>query len=245
MKLKTLIVDDEHAARKEIRFHLQKCDALEIVGEASNTEEAHTLVTSLKYDLLVLDINLPGGTVFSLIEKISHMPDKPYIVFVTGHEHFAADAFGVDAVDYVMKPIDPMRIKKAIQKVLNLAALEKKEIKEKPTRNVGLIPVELKEKTLLIPEQDIVFFYADDDYTFLNTQKNRYLIRQTLKELEQRLNPELFTRCHRSYLVNLKKIHIVSQQPNGTLILTVSDDKQSKVPVSRAQAKRVRQLLGI
>lgn len=246
MKLKTLIVDDEHAARKELRHHLEKCENIEVIGEATNTIEAHHIVNALEYDLLILDINLPGGSAFKLIEEIQHLPKRPYIVFVTGHEHFAADAFGVDAIDYIMKPVDPKRLKKALNKVLHIAALGKPETKEKPaSRNVGLIPVDIKDKTLLIPEQEILFFYAQDDYTFLKTQSAKYITKFTLKELEERVSKDNFNRCHRSYLVNLKRVKEVLPQANGTLILKVNDKENSEVAVSRAQAKKMRELLGL
>ena len=247
MKLKTLIVDDEHAARKELRHHLEKCENLEVIGEATNTIEAHHLISALDYDLLILDINLPGGSAFKLIEQIKDEKKKPYIVFVTGHANFAADAFGADAVDYVMKPIDPKRLKKALNKVLHIAALGKPHAKEmpQPSRKIGLIPVDIKEKTLLIPEQAVIYFYAEDDYTFLKTVETKYITKFTLKELEERVDKENFNRCHRSYLVNLKRVNEVSPQPNGTLILTVNDKENSKVPVSRAQAKKLREILGL
>lgn len=248
MKLKTLIVDDEHAARKELRHYLEKCDALEIIGEATNAVEAQQLITALQYDLLFLDINLPGGSAFKLIEKLCDQQRKPWIVFVTAHENFAADAFGVDAVDYVLKPIDPLRLKKAIQKVINLASIGNitdTPPTEKQNFKVGLVPVDFKERTILIPEQDVIYFYAEDDYTFLKTTSTKYLTKFTLRELEQRLSSETFIRCHRSYLLNLKSVIEVSPQSNGTIVLTVNDNIKSKVPVSRAQAKRLREVLGI
>lgn len=243
MKLKTLIIDDEYSAREELRHYLKKYDILEVIGEAGNAIEAIHLITELNSNLLFLDISLPGGSAFSVIEKIQHMPQKPWIIFVTAHDNFAADAFEVDAIDYIMKPIDPLRLKKALQKVFKLVNFEEKE--NKPTIKVGLIPVDIKEKTILIPEKDIVFFEAQDDYTYVKTLTNKYLTGFTLRELEARVSKEQFMRCHRSYLLNLARVIEVSSQANGTLLLTVNDEVSSKVPVSRAQTKKVRQLLGM
>ncbi len=246
-KLRVLIVDDEYPARKELRFYLEKYDNLQVVGEAINVREAMELIKALDYTILFLDINMPGSSGLDLGKALQNETKSPYIIFITAHEEFALDAFKVDAVDYILKPIDPQRLDKALQKIFQLVktSTPKQEDKPKEKKVLGLIPVDYKGKTILIEEENIFFIYASNDYTYIKTAHEKYLTRFTLKELEQRLNPNLFYRCHRSYLVNIKKAREVIPLYNGTLILTVDDDLKSEVPVSRSQTKKIRQLLGL
>lgn len=252
MPLKALIVDDEYPARKELRYLLEKYPEIQIVGEAANAHEALELIDALDYSILFLDIDMPGFSGLELTRRIKEMAKSPYVIFVTAHEQFALEAFSVDAVDYLLKPIDPSHLDRDIGKILK--RIEEKSIASKPqeteretrgTTSLGLIPVEYKGKTILLEEKDIIFIYASKDYTFIKTAREKYLSRFTLKELEQRLYPYHFYRCHRSYLVNIKKTREVIPLYNGTLVLIVDDEEKSEVPVSRAQAKKIRQLLGI
>lgn len=251
MPLKALIVDDEYPAREELRYLLKEHPEVQIVGEATNAYEALELVAAMDYTILFLDIDMPGFTGLELARRIRETNKSPYIIFITAHEQFALDAFNVDAVDYLLKPIVPARLEKSIRKiqdrVLQQAKVEKpkEEAPKTTSANLGLIPVEFQGKTILVEEKNIFFIHASNDYTYIKTAKEKYLTRFTLKELEQRLDATQFYRCHRSYLVNIKKAKEVIPLYNGTLVLIVDDEENSEVPVSRAQAKRIRQLLGI
>ncbi|MBO8168742.1 MAG: LytTR family transcriptional regulator DNA-binding domain-containing protein [Thermoanaerobacteraceae bacterium] len=246
-KLKVLIVDDEYPARKELRHYLSKYDNLQVIGEATNAIEAMELIKALDYTILFLDINMPGSSGLELSKTLQDSKNSPYVIFVTAHEEFALEAFKVNAIDYILKPVDPKRLDKALQKVFHLveATRPKNERGDQNKAPLGLIPVEHKGKTILLEEQDIVFVYASNDYTYIKTASEKYLTRFTLKELEQRLNPHLFQRCHRSYLVNIRKAREVIPLYNGTLVLTVDDKEKSEVPVSRSQSKKIRKLLGL
>ncbi|HHY59859.1 MAG TPA: response regulator transcription factor [Clostridia bacterium] len=251
MPLKALIVDDEYPAREELRYLLEKHPEIQVVGEATNAYEAMELIEALDYAVLFLDIDMPGFTGLELAQKIKERDKAPLVVFITAHEEFALDAFAVDAVDYLLKPIDPARLAKTVQKIQEIMSLRSSTPKnheaERKTgsAHLGLIPVEFQGKTILLAEENIVYVHASNDYTYIKTARERYLTRFTLKELEQRLNPDQFYRCHRSYLVNIKKAKAVIPLYNGTLILIVDDAEKSEVPVSRAQAKRIRQILGL
>ncbi|MEW6662827.1 MAG: LytR/AlgR family response regulator transcription factor [Bacillota bacterium] len=251
MVLKALIVDDEYPARNELRYLLEKYDYVQVVGEAANAREAMLLIHALDYSIVFLDIAMPGLSGLELSKIISEMDRPPLVVFVTAHEEYAVEAFGVNAVDYLLKPVDTRRLDKTMAKVLQLIQAnpptktgEPKEVEEK-RKSLGLIPVEHKGKTILVDEKNIVYLYASNDYTFIKTNKEKYLTRFTLKDLEKRLNPHLFFRCHRSYLVNIKKAKEVVPMVNGTLVLVVDDAEKSEVPVSRSQAKTIRSLLGM
>lgn len=250
MVLKALIVDDEYPARKELRYLLENHPEIQVVGEAADSYEALELIHAVDYAILFLDIDMPGFTGLELAKRIQETEKTPHIIFITAHEQFALNAFNVDAVDYLLKPIDPSRLAKAINKVADriktYGPIKKSpEEKKSDAVNLGLIPVEHHGKTILLEENNIIFAHASQDYTFIHTANERYFSRFTLKELETRLNPQQFYRCHRSYLINIKKTKEVTPLYNGTLILTVDDLKKSEVPVSRSQAKQIRQILGL
>ncbi|MFA5536387.1 MAG: LytTR family DNA-binding domain-containing protein [Bacillota bacterium] len=250
MNLKVLIVDDEYPARMELRYLLESHPEIQVVGEAADSYEALELIKAVDYAILFLDIDMPGFSGLELAKKVQNSDKKPCIIFITAHEQFAFNAFGVDAVDYLLKPIDPARLAKAINKAAARvkdanATKKQKEETTADTVKLGLIPVEHGGRTILLKENNIVFARASQDYSYIHTAKENFLTRFTLKELETRLDPQQFYRCHRSYLVNIKMAKEVTPLYNGTLILTLDDAKNSEIPVSRSQAKQMRKILGI
>jgi len=267
MKLKALIVDDEYSARQELRYALSEFDNVEIVGEATNAQEALTLIKALDYQILFLDISMPGMNGLELGMAIQELPRRPYIIFITAHDEYAVRAFDVDAVDYLLKPVEFTRLKRAVQRVWKLtqeltsiavkvvsgtdneveensdSAVLKRELHSTPLR-IGRIPAEKKGKTLLIDEYDVFYAFTEQDYVYLKIFDDKLHTRFTLKELENRLNPAIFFRSHRCYLVNLYKVKEIIPFFNGTYNLLVDDKENSEVPVSRLQAKRLRKILG-
>jgi len=251
MKIRTLIVDDEYPARQELRYLLGEIPEIEVVGEAATASEALALIRAVDYSLLFLDIEMPGLSGLELAKEINALPRPPYIVFVTAYDEYALKAFEVNAVDYLLKPIEAKRLKKAIDKVKKLIqenGLNRGEEKIAPMREGGKldrIPAEKGGKTVLIGEQDIIFAFTEQDYVYLKTFQDKYFTRFTLKELEARLNPTVFFRCHRCFIVNLQKVREIVPFFNGTYTLVVDDKDKSEVPVSRAQAKKLRKILGL
>ena len=259
MKLKTLIVDDEYPARQELRYALSEFDNVEIVGEAANAKEALALVKALDYTVLFLDISMPGMSGLELGRAIQELPNPPYVIFVTAYDEYAVQAFEVDAVDYLLKPIEPRRLKQAIEKVMKAAkeetpSSEKDEetaeasaVKSKPEEKqiqIDRIPAEKMGKTVLINEADIIYAFTEQDYVYIKTFNDKLLTRFTLKDLEARLNVNSFFRTHRCYIVNLHKVKEIVPFFNGTYNLVVEDKEGGEVPVSRAQAKKLRKILG-
>ncbi|MEW6622561.1 MAG: LytTR family transcriptional regulator DNA-binding domain-containing protein [Bacillota bacterium] len=250
MKLKALIVDDEYPARRELRYLLEEFAQVEVVGEATNAAEAQHLINALDYSIIFLDIQMPGVTGIELSRQIKDNPQKPYVIFVTAHEEYALDAFAVDAVDYLLKPVTIQRLREAMAKIESriaktLPAPVKQSTYDNQSANLEIIPIESQGKTVLLNHTDIVYVNAQNDYCIFKTYDKKFLARFTLKELETRLSSSIFFRCHRSYLVNIKKIREVTPLYNGTLLLAVDDKEKSEVPVSRSQAKQIRQLLGL
>lgn len=260
-KLKALIVDDEYPARQELRFALESFDNIEIVGEAANAHEAMELIKALDYDVLFLDISMPGMSGLELGSTIQEMPKRPFIIFVTAYDEFAVSAFEVSAVDYILKPVEQNRLKKAIDKVVKLTrepasiadagAAGGRESKAglidqdfQDYIKIDRIPAERQGKTILVDESDIVYAFTERDSVYIKTYSDKLLTRFTLKELTARLNPRVFFRTHRCYLVNLHKVKEIIPFFNGTYNLIVEDMERSEVPVSRAQAKKLRKILG-
>ncbi|SFG00247.1 two component transcriptional regulator, LytTR family [Desulfotomaculum arcticum] len=258
MKLKALIVDDEYPARQELRFLLNNFDNIEIVGEAANAQEALALIKALDYQILFLDISMPGMTGLELGAAIQGLPQQPHVIFVTAYDEYAVQAFEVNAVDYLLKPVEPGRLKKAIDKVVKANHensgtntdkagndTDKAKAKIDPSKiRIDRIPAEKQGKTVLVAESDIFYAFTEQDYIYIKTFTDKLLTRFTLKELEARLNPQVFFRTHRCYLVNLHKVREIVPFFNGTYNLVVEDKENSEVPVSRAQAKKLRKILG-
>ncbi|ACV64480.1 two component transcriptional regulator, LytTR family [Desulfofarcimen acetoxidans DSM 771] len=259
MKLKTLIVDDEYPARQELRYALSEFDNVEIVGEAANAKEALSLIKALDYTVLFLDISMPGMNGLELGRAIQDLPNRPYVIFVTAYDEYAVQAFEVDAVDYLLKPVEPRRLKQAIEKVMKAVgesapAVEKDEeavdisagkVKQEPKQiQIDRIPAEKMGKTVLINEADIIYAFTEQDYVYIKTHNDKLLTRFTLKDLEARLNTNSFFRTHRCYIVNLHKVKEIVPFFNGTYNLVVEDKEGGEVPVSRAQAKKLRKILG-
>lgn len=261
LKLKALIVDDEYPARQELRHALNNTEDVEIVGEATNAQEALALIKALDYQVLFLDISMPGMSGLELGAIIQELPKRPHIVFVTAYDEYAVSAFEVNAVDYILKPFEPKRLKKAIDKVIKITreagalhnagepkAERDAETKTSPATNqirLERVPAEKQGKTILIAESDIFYAFTEQDYVYIKTFDNKLFTRFTLKELEARLNPNVFFRTHRCYLVNLHKVKEIVPFFNGTYNLTVEDKETSEVPVSRAQAKKLKKILGL
>ncbi|MCL6477718.1 MAG: response regulator [Peptococcaceae bacterium] len=261
MKLKALIVDDEYPARQELRFALSSFENIEIVGEATNAQEALALIKALDYQVLFLDISMPGMSGLELGSAIQELPRQPHVIFITAYDEYAVQAFEVNAVDYLLKPVEPSRLKKAIDKVLRItqevsapessaAYQEPQEAETRPAPaqqgqiKIDRIPAEKQGKTVLVAESDIFYAFTEQDYIYIKTFADKLFTRFTLKELEARLNPSIFFRTHRCYLVNLHKVKEIVPFFNGTYNLVVEDKENSEVPVSRAQAKKLRRILG-
>lgn len=269
MKLKALIVDDEYPARKELRFLLNKFENIEVVGEATNAQEALTLIKALDYSILFLDIEMPGMNGLEVGARVQEMPNPPHVVFVTAYDEYAVRAFEVNAVDYILKPFDEKRLTQTINKIVKITQQQQQQAGgalaggtpvetqdpaqdnlvsggQKPQHiKIDRIPAEKQGKTILVNESDIIFAFTEQDYVYIKTFSDKLFTRFTLKELESRLNPSIFFRTHRCYLVNLHKVKEIIPFFNGTYTLIVEDNEKSEVPVSRAQAKKLRKILGM
>lgn len=244
--LKALIVDDEYPAREEMRYLLSQNPHVEVVGEAASGKEALALIQALDYDLVFLDINMPQYTGLELGNMIQDMDHPPYIIYITAYDQYALQAFQVNAVDYLLKPVEEDKLSKAIEKVLRF---KNQKVEESPERTAVFPPllrisVEHKGKILLLDVSEIYFAYSEGSYVFVHTYKEEYLTKYTLNFLESRLDSAQFFRCHRSYLVNLSKIKEITPFFQGTYHIRLTDAAQKEIPVSRRQGKELKKLLG-
>lgn len=236
MAFKALVVDDEAPARSELRYLLDEAGGVEVVGEASNASEAFQLIKAIPYDVIFLDIDMPGLSGVQLAELLAELERQPSIIFVTAHSEHAVKAFEVAATDYLVKPVELDRLRTAIAR---LAPAHQEEAR------VERIPVEKAGKKLLLQVEDIHYIMAKDDYSYLHTEGERYLSTISLAQLERRLEPSGFFRVHRRYLVNLSRVHEVVPMYGGTLLLTLNDREATQVPVSRRRVPALKKALGI
>ena len=236
MTIKALVVDDEAPARAELRFLLDEVGGVEVVGEASNASEAFQLIKAIPYDVVFLDIDMPGLSGMQLAETLASLDRRPAIVFVTAHGEHAVKAFEVAAADYLVKPVETERLRTAIERLAPA-----------PAEGVRIerIPVEKAGKKLLLQVDDIFYVMAKDDYSYLHTDGERYLSTISLAQLEKRLELSGFFRVHRRYLVNLAKVREVVPMYGGTLLLTLRDREETQIPVSRRRVPSLKKAIGL
>ncbi len=234
--LKALVVDDEAPARSELRYLLDEAGGVEVVGEASNAVEALQLIKAIPYDVVFLDIDMPGLSGVELAEQLSTMDRPPSIVFVTAHSEHAVKAFEVAANDYLVKPVEVTRLRQCIERL--------RPAQGTPAR-IERIPVEKAGRKLLLQVEDISYIMAKDDYSYLHTDRERYLSTISLAQLETKLEAQGFFRVHRRYLVNLARVKEVVPMYGGTMLLTLDDHDATQVPVSRRRVPSLKRSLGL
>jgi DNA-binding LytR/AlgR family response regulator len=246
-RARCLIVDDEAPARAELRFLLQSFPDIQVVGEASNAEEAAVLLDSLEYDIVLLDIRMPGGTGLDLARRLHDRDDPPAVVFTTAYPDYAVEAFDLAAADYLVKPFDEERLGRAVRRALGTAETDEPAAEAPtavPPQLASRIAVQRNGRTVLIDPGTIVYASASRGYSYLKLTDDRVLTTYTLAGLERRLD-ERFFRSHRSYLVNLRYVRELMSDYQGGLVLVMDDAERSRVEVSRRQAAALRRALGI
>lgn len=251
MVLKALIVDDEYPAREELRFRLEKYEDVEIIGEATNAREAMRLIEALDYDVVFLDVQMPGVNGMDLARQLRARPVPPRLVFVTAHDHYAVPAFEMRAVDYLLKPFDEDRLAETIQRLREAhqgprATEEAARSEERRAAPIATwVMAERDDRQIPVPFSDIVFIFSEGYNVYLQTASERLVTRYTLQELTDRLPSDQFFRCHRSYLVNIYQVKELSPYFNGAYLLRMKDKAHSEVLVSRANVKRLKELFSI
>lgn len=245
MGIRTLLIDDERLARVELRKLLKEHPSIEVVEEAANVMEALDKIDSLKPDLVFLDIQMPGKTGFDLLAELDR---SPQVIFTTAHHEYALKAFEVNALDYLMKPIDPMRLADAVQKVQQLEAA-----RMGPVEGDGLLNGVLSEndqvfvkdgdRCWFVKLNEIRFFESVGNYARVFFGANKPMILKSLNALEDRLDPKLFFRTNRKHIVNLRMIEKIEPYFNGGLLLELKGG--DKIEVSRRQTLRFKEMMSL
>lgn len=236
--LKAIIVDDEAPARSELRYLLDEVGGVEVVAEAAGVREAIEKLKEYPCDVMFLDINMPEATGLQLAEALQHLKFPPAVVFITAYSEHALDAFEVNAIDYLVKPVETDRLAQAITRVREQVSLQVQAQKSKR------IPVEKGRKKIFIEIDKIRYIMARDDYARLQTDTDHYFTNISLAQLEKHLDGYGFFRVHRTYLVNLSMIEEIESATGGTLMLTLKDVDE-KIPVSRRRVSALKKILGL
>jgi DNA-binding LytR/AlgR family response regulator len=232
--MRVLVVDDEAPARSELLHLLGAHDGIE-ADEAAGAAEA--LVRAREaYDAIFLDIQMPGLTGLDVAALVRAAPSPPAIVFVTAHAEYAVEAFAIEAFDYLLKPVDPERLARVVERLR-----ERGGEAEPPPRRIPVVAA--GGGTELVDIDQVHYAQADGDYCRVHTYDRSYLATVSLGELEESLPPQRFTRIHRSHLVNLGKVAAIKRAGNDRMRLVLDDAARTELDVARRQSRRVRELL--
>jgi DNA-binding LytR/AlgR family response regulator len=234
--IRALIVDDEAPARGELRYLLSAHAELEVVGEAASAREALALAGSIRYDAVFLDVEMPEMTGLEVARLVLDRRERPAVVFVTAHERYAVDAFAVEAFDYLVKPVDPARLARVVERLTHSRRAAVPEVEKVPVVSAG------GAKTLL--DYDAIHWIeADGDYSRVHTYDRAYLATAPLGELEERLTGHGFARVHRSHVVNLAKVAAVRRAGPDRIRLALDDEAKTELDVARRQTRALRERL--
>ena len=242
-----MIVDDEAPARSELRFLLEQTGKVDPITEAPSVRFAIEMLMGTKFDVVFLDISMPGASGLQLAEALYKLKNPPAIVFVTAYSDHAVEAFDVDAVDYLMKPVEEARLDRAIERVLARVRPEESDQPSKSkhrSTSIERVPVEKGGRKVLIPVDQIRFIMAKDDYSCIFTEDDRYLSTTSLAQFESKLGEFGFFRVHRRYIVNLAFVEDVESLSSGAIQLGVSGVEE-RVPVSRRRVVPLKKALNL
>ena len=232
--MKALIVDDEPLARRELRRLLVAHPSIQIVGEAGEIDEAHERIESLAPGVVFLDIQMPGGSGFDLLAQLDWIPR---IIFTTAYDRYAVKAFDVNALDYLLKPIEPERLAAALDKLQATPLAARREAhKDSPLEQLF---VRDGPRCWFIPLRDVSVFSAEGNYVRMQWGQERPLLGRSLAALESKLDPQRFFRANRQQIINLQFIRSVELGVGGRLHVQLNDGRE--IRISRRQARQFRE----
>ena len=255
MSLKAIVVDDEQLAREELCYMLEQTGSVEVLAQAGNGVEAVGVVERLTPDVVFLDVQMPGLSGFEVAHRLIQNGCSPNIIFVTAFDKHAIEAFEVNAVDYLLKPVETARLEQALDKARKRVASAKDvPLNDQVERIVNLmserqskrerVALKVGERFLLVQAEEIIYAsLTDDSINIVTSQLSGTSNFRTLDELQARLDPSVFWRVHRSHLVNINKVKEIVPWFSRNYILRMKDAKATEIPVSRAQTKRLREYL--
>jgi two-component system LytT family response regulator/two-component system response regulator LytT len=262
--LRAVVVDDEQLAREEVCFLLTEVGGVDVVGQAGNGVEALQMIQAENPDLVMLDVQMPGLSGFEVARRLYDAGVESQLVFVTAYDQHAIEAFDVNAVDYLLKPVEAARLSTAVDRVRRRLASERGprdapggpgrptsaeldrllQLLAKRQEHREQLAVRIADRFLLIHADEMVHASVENDViTVVTNSLSGTSNYRTLDELQARLDPVVFWRVHRSHLVNINKIKEIVPWFSRNYILKMKDPKGSEIPVSRSQTKRLREYL--
>jgi two-component system LytT family response regulator len=247
MMFRTVLVDDEDPSRRRLRQLLQPHPEVAVVGEADSGAQAVRLIEEERPDLVLLDIQLPNYDGFEVLRRLTC---TPLVIFTTGYDQYALRAFAAASIDYLLKPIEPEMLDRALAKLAHLMQAGQRDGIEQQLRGLlenwkapsapptygHRLAVQVGERTLLVDLRDVTYFEAKDKYVFLHAGSREYLVEHTLADLERRLDPQKFVRVHRSAIVNIDHVKEIHKWFGGKRRLVLDDEKASEIVVSKTMA---------
>ncbi|TDO24408.1 LytR/AlgR family response regulator transcription factor [Pedobacter duraquae] len=245
--IKTILIDDEPLARDIVRYYLKEFPEIAIVAECSDGFEGVKAIAQFKPDLIFLDIQMPKINGFEMMELLEH---RPAVIFTTAFDEFAIKAFEVNAVDYLLKPIEQQRFRTAIQKLSTRLASDETEKTAQLLSEVSLnasqrnrVVVKKEGVIKIIATSDIRYLEANDDYVKISTAEGSYQKNKTMSFFEKTLDPEQFIRIHRSYLINMSEVTKIELKEKESYVVLLKSGIW--LPVSKSGYVKLKQALGI
>ncbi|WP_162416754.1 LytR/AlgR family response regulator transcription factor [Cyclobacterium roseum] len=245
--MRVLVVDDERLARKELINLLNQNDNVEVLGEANNVDDAREKIEELNPEVLFLDIQMPEKTGFDLLEELDHVP---LVVFITAYDEFALQAFQVNALDYLLKPIEPERLTDTLKKLeKKLEEMKKEEddaASKSPKSQLSLtdqVFVKDGDKCWFVKLANVRLFESDGNYIKVYFENNKPMIHKSLNALDERLDEKSFFRASRKHIINLSWVESIEPWFNGGLVVTLKGGE--RIEVSRRQAARFKDLMSL
>jgi two-component system LytT family response regulator len=249
MNLRAYVLDDEALAVKRLTRLLGESGRVTIAGSETDPERALEFLNAHAVDLLFLDIQMPGLTGFELLEKLQR---EPLVIFTTAYDRYALNAFEVNSIDYLLKPIEPERLAQALDKLERLRgagdvrAIAKQLAAElSPQRKLDRIASKVGERTTILDVARATHFFSKDKLTFAVIDGREHVIDVTLADLESRLDPRRFVRIHRATIVNLGFVHELLPAVDGGLLARLKDERKTELTVARDRVRDLKQRLGI
>jgi len=237
--MRAIIIDDERLARQELRNLLAAHKEVEVIAECHNAQSAKEKIAELNPDVIFLDIQMPGKTGLELIEEVSALPD---VVFVTAYDEYAIKAFEVNAYDYLLKPVSPMRLAETIKKLTLKETAEKKE-NTTPLKENDQVFIKDGEKTWFVRLTNIRLFESEGNYVRVYFDNFRPLILRSLNSLEERLDEKTFFRASRKHIINLSWVEGIETWFNGGLMVKLKGGQE--IEISRRQAVKLKDMMSL
>jgi two-component system LytT family response regulator len=249
--LRAYIVDDERLAVQRLTRLLQATTRVQIVGSMTDPEAALAFLRANDVDVLFLDIQMPGLTGFDLLERLDR---NLLVIFTTAYDKYAIDAFAVNSIDYLLKPIEPERLDRALDKLERLSGQTRPDVRAlarelasqlAPGRRLERVASRVGDRTTVLDVARVTHFFSKDKLTFAGANGREHVVDYTLGELEEKLDPRRFVRIHRATIVNVGLVQELDTWVDGGVLVRLKDEKKTELSVSRDRVRALKDKLGI